>query len=50
MGQELDKNGQVKDPLNKHWETGSAFTFTPPGWWHSFNDSDEDVGFTKYQM
>tara|TARA_B100000989_G_C19525652_1_gene466717 strand:- start:996 stop:1880 length:885 start_codon:yes stop_codon:yes gene_type:complete len=41
MGKELDKDGNIIDPVKMTWKSGCTFT-TPPGWWHSHhNESDE---------
>lgn len=41
MGKELDKDGNIIDPVKMIWKSGCTFT-TPPGWWHSHhNESNE---------
>ena len=43
MSRDIDKDGNLIDPVKAPWETGGAFT-TPPGWWHSHvNETDEDA-------
>ena len=57
MGQALDENGEIVDPIRVDWVTGGVFV-TPPGWWHAhYNESDEtawvlpmqDAGLYTYQ-
>lgn len=41
MGQSLDSNGEIVDPIRCDWTPGGVFV-TPPGWWHAhYNESDE---------
>eukprot|EP00854_Cymbomonas_tetramitiformis_P018444 gene18444-22009_t len=41
MGQSLDANGEIVDPIRCDWTPGGVFV-TPPGWWHAhYNESDE---------
>ncbi|KAJ1451757.1 RmlC-like cupin domain-containing protein [Pelagophyceae sp. CCMP2097] len=41
MGREIDKNGDIINPIKCDWVNGSVF-LTPPGWWHSHhNESNE---------
>ncbi|MGF6837795.1 gentisate 1,2-dioxygenase [Paraburkholderia youngii] len=41
VGTELDKDGDIVDPVRVDWTPGMAFV-TPPGYWHAhFNESDE---------
>jgi gentisate 1,2-dioxygenase len=43
IGNEIDENGRILDPVKVAWATGSVF-ITPPGLWHSHhNDSGEDA-------
>lgn len=43
MAQQIDKEGNLIDPIKAPWLTGGAFT-TPPGWWHTHvNETDEDA-------
>lgn len=43
MAQNIDKDGNLIDPIKAPWLTGGAFT-TPPGWWHiHVNETDEDA-------
>ena len=43
MGEELDEDGWIKNPIKCYWETGSVF-ITPPGLWHSHhNETGEDA-------
>jgi len=43
ISKDIDKDGNLIDPIKAIWTPGSAFV-TPPGWWHSHhNDSDEDA-------
>lgn len=43
MAQDIDKDGNLIDPIKAPWLTGGAFT-TPPGWWHAHvNETDEDA-------
>ncbi|CAF0760729.1 unnamed protein product [Adineta ricciae] len=41
VGDELDENGQIKNPIRLDWESGGAFT-TPLGLWHSHHNESED--------
>lgn len=39
VGPELDKAGDIRNPVRVDWESGCAFV-TPPGYWHAhFNES-----------
>jgi gentisate 1,2-dioxygenase len=43
IGNEIDENGQIADPVKAVWAPGSVF-ITPPGLWHSHhNESGEDA-------
>lgn len=43
IGEEVDENGHIIDPIKAMWGPGTVF-ITPPGWWHSHhNESDEDA-------
>lgn len=43
IGPDLDKDGNIINPIRANWVAGGAFV-TPPGWWHSHhNESDEDA-------
>ena len=43
IGNEIDENDQIIDPVKAAWATGSVFV-TPPGLWHSHhNESGEDA-------
>jgi gentisate 1,2-dioxygenase len=43
IGPDLDKEGNIINPIRANWVAGGAFV-TPPGWWHSHhNESDEDA-------
>lgn len=57
MGEHLNKDGSIQNPVKVYWVTGSCFT-TPPGWWHSHvNTGNEpaivlpvqDAGLYTYQ-
>lgn len=57
MGEHLNDDGSIQDPIRVYWETGACFT-TPPGWWHSHvNEGNEpavvlpvqDAGLYTYQ-
>ena len=41
VGDELDENGQIKNPIRIDWESGGAFT-TPLGLWHSHQNESRD--------
>ena len=43
IGEELEEDGSIKNPVKCYWETGSIF-ITPPGLWHSHhNETGEDA-------
>ena len=43
IGDALDAEGRIIDPIRADWKPGAVFT-TPPGLWHSHhNESDEDA-------
>ncbi len=43
IGEKIDENGHIIDPVKADWKSGSVFV-TPPGWWHSHhNESGEDA-------
>ncbi|MFG1422666.1 cupin domain-containing protein [Roseixanthobacter liquoris] len=43
LGEELDADGNIINPVRADWNTASAFV-TPPGWWHAhYNETDEDA-------
>ncbi len=43
IGEKVDENGHIIDPVRADWTTGAAF-ITPPGWWHSHhNESGKDA-------
>ena len=43
IGEELEEDGTIKNPMKCYWETGSVF-ITPPGLWHSHhNETGEDA-------
>jgi len=43
IGQKVDENGDIINPVKAMWESSSVFV-TPPGWWHSHhNKSNEDA-------
>jgi gentisate 1,2-dioxygenase len=43
IGQEVDEQGDIINPIKAMWVAGATF-ITPPGWWHSHhNDSDQDA-------
>ena len=57
VGEELDTNGNIKDPTKIHWKTGTMF-ITPPTLWHSHNNVGDtcayvlpiqDAGLLLYQ-
>lgn len=37
LGRELDKHGQIMNPMKMEWASGGVFV-TPPGWWHSHHN------------
>jgi len=42
IGQQVDGEGQIINPVKAVWKPNSVF-ITPPGWWHSHhNESDQD--------
>jgi len=44
IGQELDDNNKIKNPIRVDWKTGSVFT-TPPGWWHSHHNETDTAAW-----
>lgn len=43
LGEELDADGNILNPIRADWDAASAFV-TPPGWWHAhYNESGEDA-------
>ena len=43
IGEEIDENGHIVNPIKAMWTPGSMFV-TPPGWWHSHhNESTENA-------
>lgn len=49
VGEKIDRNGNIIDPIREDWQPNSAF-ITPPGLWHAhFNESGEDVNFIPIQ-
>ena len=57
IGDELDENGNIVNPIKVYWKEGSMFT-TPPGLWHSHNNDGntyayilpiQDAGLLVYQ-
>ncbi len=43
IGEKVDENGHIIDPIKAMWKPGCAF-ITPPGWWHSHhNESNENA-------
>ncbi|MEW6255594.1 MAG: cupin [Pseudomonadota bacterium] len=43
LGEELDGEGNIVNPIRADWDEASAFV-TPPGWWHAhFNESGADA-------
>jgi len=57
IGDELDENGNIINPIKVHWKEGEMF-ITPPGLWHSHNNKGntfayilpvQDAGILLYQ-
>jgi len=57
VGNELDENGGIINPIKVNWKTGGMF-ITPPGLWHSHNNTGntfayilpiQDAGLLLYQ-
>lgn len=57
IGDKLDENGNIVDPIKVNWKEGEMFT-TPPGLWHSHNNTGntfayilpiQDAGLLLYQ-
>jgi len=57
VGDELDENGQIINPIRVNWKEGEMF-ITPPGLWHSHNNVGntpayvipiQDAGLLLYQ-
>jgi len=49
LGNRLDGEGEIVDPIRVDWAPGAAFT-TPPGMWHAhYNESDQDAWIIPVQ-
>ena len=57
IGDKLDENGNIVNPIKMNWKEGEMF-ITPPGLWHSHNNTGEtyayilpiqDAGILLYQ-
>ena len=57
MGEEIDEDGNIVNPIRCDWIAGSVF-ITPPGWWHSHHNESsidayvlpiQDAGLYTYQ-
>lgn len=49
VGTELDREGNIKNPIRADWKSGSAFV-TPPGYWHEHrNESTQRAYLTPIQ-
>lgn len=57
VGNDLDENGDIINPIKVNWKTGGMF-ITPPGLWHSHNNNGntfayilpiQDAGLLLYQ-
>ncbi len=49
LGESLDKEGNIVNPVRADWRNASAFV-TPPGWWHAhYNESDADAHLLPIQ-
>ena len=49
VGDRLDGNGAIANPIRVDWESGSAFV-TPPGYWHAhFNTSGREARLIPIQ-
>jgi len=49
MGDEIDENGHIKNPIRADWKAESTF-ITPPYQWHShYNETDEDAFLVPMQ-
>jgi len=44
MGEEIDQDGQIINPVRCDWTTGGVF-ITPPGWWHSHHNESNDIAW-----
>lgn len=44
MGENIDSNGQIVNPIRCDWITGGVFV-TPPGWWHSHHNESDEVAW-----
>jgi gentisate 1,2-dioxygenase len=40
MGEQLDAEGRIVQPVRRDWKPGAAFV-TPPGWWHSHHNETD---------
>ena len=44
IGRTVDENGVIIDPVKMAWVANSIFV-TPPGWWHSHHNEDEEDAY-----
>uniref|UniRef100_A0A6C0DIV3 Cupin 2 conserved barrel domain-containing protein n=1 Tax=viral metagenome TaxID=1070528 RepID=A0A6C0DIV3_9ZZZZ len=44
LGDELDENGNIVNPVKVNWKQGEMF-ITPPGLWHSHNNTGDSVAY-----
>jgi len=44
MGEEIDKDGNIINPVRCDWTPGGVF-ITPPGWWHSHHNESDDIAW-----
>jgi gentisate 1,2-dioxygenase len=44
IGEDIDGDGNIIDPVKVPWSAHSIFV-TPPGWWHSHHNEDEDAAY-----
>jgi len=44
LGQKVDADGHIINPVKAVWEPNSVFV-TPPGWWHSHHNESDDAAY-----
>lgn len=44
MGEEIDQDGHIINPVRCNWSPGGVF-ITPPGWWHSHHNESNDIAW-----
>jgi gentisate 1,2-dioxygenase len=44
IGDDIDEQGNIIDPVKVHWKSGEMF-ITPPGLWHSHNNLGDTTAY-----